>query len=67
MGYVERRGSLNLGMRLEAGFALVTSVIDRVNGGKSVPGDFMPHLETQEATPEDIMKILTGAMVRDGK
>lgn len=54
-------------MRLEAGFALIAASISRANGGKANVEDFMPHLETLEATPGEIMKILTGAMVRDGK
>jgi hypothetical protein len=59
--YRERFGSLNLGMRLEAGFALVSLLMNRSLGGQANIEDFMPHLEQQEATPEDIMKLLTGS------
>ena len=58
--YIERRGSLNLGMRMEAGFALLAAMISRANGGTATVDDFMPHLESQEATLEDVMKMLSG-------
>lgn len=41
--YIARRGSLNIGRRLEAGFALVATVINRVKGGKAKMADFMPY------------------------
>ena len=62
--YLEKRGSLNVGMRLEMGFALLAAMINHALGGKAKPQDFMPHVgevESPEATAEDIMKILTGA------
>jgi len=42
---MERRGSLHVGLRLEAGFALIAAIISQVNGGKSKPQDFMPHFD----------------------
>jgi len=51
-------------MRLEAGFALIAASISRANGGKANVEDFMPHVEARDATPEDAMKILIGAMKR---
>ncbi len=59
--YREHYGSLHLGMRLEAGFALIALCINRAIGGKAELADFMPHLEQQEATLEDVMNILSGS------
>jgi hypothetical protein len=41
--YIERRGSINLGKRMEYGFALVGMLISRATGGKATMKDFMPH------------------------
>jgi hypothetical protein len=59
--YVSRRGSLNIGMRLEAGFALIAMVINRALGGHATLADFMPHYEQPEATIEDVMSMLAGS------
>lgn len=58
--YRERRGSLNLGMRLEAGFSLLAVSINRGLGGHAKIEDFMPHMDDPEATIGDVMKMLTG-------
>lgn len=58
--YVERRGTLNLGLRLEAGFALIAWTINRALGGKAEMHDFMPHFDEPEADLSDVMKILSG-------
>lgn len=58
--YRERFGPLNLGMRLEAGFALIAWQINRAIGGSAEMSDFMPHFDGGELTIEDAMKILTG-------
>lgn len=58
--YRELRGSLNLGLRLEEGFALIATTINRALGGKATMHDFMPHFDEPEATLEDVMKMLTG-------
>jgi hypothetical protein len=57
--YMAKRGSLHVGMRLEAGFALLAAMINRAIGGKAEVNDFMPHVE-QEATLDDVMKLLSG-------
>jgi hypothetical protein len=59
--YIERRGTLNIGMRLEAGFALIAMVINRALGGHATLADFMPHYEAPEATIEDVMSMLAGS------
>lgn len=41
--YIRRRGSLNLGNRLEHGFAMLATVLSRIHGGQAEMGDFMPY------------------------
>lgn len=41
--YINKRGSLNVGRRLEAGFALLAFMQNRLAGGKAKMEDFMPH------------------------
>ncbi|MES2910627.1 MAG: hypothetical protein V4718_04525 [Pseudomonadota bacterium] len=50
--YMKKRGTLNLGMRLESGLAhLQAMVINRTGGykggGAANPRDFMPHADKQ--------------------
>ena len=59
--YVEKRGTINLGLRLEVGFALLAWTINRALGGKAEMSDFMPHFDEPDATLADVMTILTGA------
>lgn len=58
--YRQMRGSLNVGMRLEAGFALVATMINRGLGGKANPSDFAPHFDEPESTLSDVLNILSG-------
>ena len=58
--YMRKRGSLNVGMRLEAGFALIAAAINNGLGGSATPADFMPHFESPEASIADVMKTLSG-------
>lgn len=60
--YLERRGSIHPGMRLEWGFALIAMMINRALGGKAELGDYMPHAhDPQEpASLAEAMKILSG-------
>ena len=60
MAYIEKRGSLNLGLRVEAGFALIAYTINRALGGKAEMQDFLPHFDEPEATLSDVMNMLTG-------
>ena len=54
--YIRKRGSLNWGMRIEQGFALLAFLFSRVNGGMQEIEEFMPHADKQEASLEDVMK-----------
>jgi hypothetical protein len=48
--YMQKRGGANLGLRMEAGFALVATAINRSVGGKAKFDDFTPHLKEEEGT-----------------
>ena len=41
--YIRRRGSLNLGNRLEHGFAMLATVLSRIHGGEVEMEAFMPY------------------------
>lgn len=58
--YIRMRGSLNIGNRLEQGFALIAMMISRACGGNSDITDYMPHFEKAPASIEDIMGVLSG-------
>jgi hypothetical protein len=58
--YLGTRGTIHVGMRLEAGFALIAMILNRALGGTSTVFDFMPHVEEPETSIEDVMKILSG-------
>lgn len=58
--YLRKRGSLNVGLRLEAGFALIAATINNALGGHATPADYMPHFDQAEATLGDVMKTLSG-------
>lgn len=58
MAYIKKRGTLNTGMRIEHGAALIACVLANINsknGGFKV-FDFMTHEEEPEATLKDAMK-----------
>lgn len=59
--YIRLRGSLNVGNRLEYGFALIAMMINRACGGKTDMSDYMPHFEKPPASIEDIMGVLSGS------
>lgn len=46
--YMKKRGGANLGLRMESGFALVATAINRSVGGKAKFDDFAPHLRDEE-------------------
>ena len=56
--YLEKRGTVHIGMRLEACTALLAMMINRALGGKATIETFMPHLEEKEPSVEDAMKEL---------
>jgi hypothetical protein len=58
--YMEKRGPLDLGLRMEMGFALIAWMINRALGGKAEIEDFTPHVERAQASLSDVMNILSG-------
>lgn len=59
--YIRKRGTLNLGRRVEVAAALIAVTINRVHGGKAKLADYTPHEmqddETTEGSINDVMKI----------
>ena len=62
--FMQRRGSLHLGMRLESGFALLAHMVNRALGGHASIEDYMLHGDEKEASIDDVMKILASGAKR---
>lgn len=61
--YIRKRGSLNTGMRLEAGFALLAAILSSAHGGKASMDDFMPHADkADDMSVESVFKKLGGTL-----
>ena len=60
--FLEKRGTVHIGMRLEACTALIATMMNRRWGGKATMETFMPHLEEKESSLEDVMKELVMAV-----
>ncbi|WP_319017025.1 phage tail assembly protein T [Pseudomonas brassicacearum] len=62
MRYAQKAGSLNLGLRLEHGFAMLATLLNNVHGGKATFEDFLPDRgqkpEPKAATPQDLLALL---------
>jgi len=62
MAYVEQKGSLNLGDKVERGFALLATILNNVNGGKATFDDFLPKrgelVEEAETSAQDLFRLL---------
>jgi hypothetical protein len=60
--YVRQTGPLNLGLRLEHGFAMLATVLSSIHGGKAEFSDFLPdrgvRYEDAEGSPEDMLRLL---------
>ena len=56
--YLEKRGTVHIGMRLEACTALLAMVINRSVGGKATMDDFLSHFDERQPTVEEAMKEL---------
>lgn len=46
--FLNRKGTVNLGSRMEWGFALLATVMSNAHGGKSKMRDFMPFTRQEE-------------------
>jgi hypothetical protein len=58
--FIKMRGSLNLGNRLESGFALLLSSWIKSKGGTAEQIDFMPHADRDAADINSVMGMLAG-------
>lgn len=62
MAYVEQNGTLNQGLKIEHGFALLATILNNVHGGKAAFDDFLPRrgevLEEAEASAQDLFRLL---------
>jgi len=62
MRYAKQKGSLNLGLRIEDGFALLATILNNLHGGKAKFDDFLPDREPKPepkpATPQDLLALL---------
>lgn len=55
--YIRKRGSLNIGRRIECSIALLAYQFNRVHGGKSQYSDYTPHEKESEDSLKDIMRL----------
>lgn len=62
MRYRHQTGPLNVGLRIEEGFAMLATVMSSIHGGTAEMIDFMPNrgfrAEPPEATPDDVLRLL---------
>lgn len=62
MAYVEQNGTLNLGLKIERGVALIATILNNVHGGKANFDDFLPKRgepeEEVEASAQDLFALL---------
>lgn len=62
MAYVEQKGSLNFGDKVERGFALLATILNNVHGGKATFDDFLPKrgelVEEAETSAQDLFRLL---------
>lgn len=58
--FIKKRGSLNLGLRVENGVAVLATQINRALGGKADMSDFMPHADQKVADLADVIKLVSG-------
>ncbi len=62
MAYVEQNGTLNLGLKIERGVALLATILNNVHGGKANFDDFLPKRgepeEGVEASAQDLFALL---------
>jgi hypothetical protein len=57
--YIKKRGTLNVGLRLEMGFAMLAQVTNNSMGGKSKFEDFMPKREEEPEKAASIGEVFS--------
>jgi hypothetical protein len=58
--YMQKRGSLHVGGRVEFSIALLAAMINKALGGSATVRDFIPHAAHQQGSIEDVMSLLAG-------
>lgn len=53
MAYMRKRGPVNVNKRLDHGFAMIATMINRFGGGKAEPIDFLPYVDRDEQSSGD--------------
>jgi len=61
--YVNKRGSLNVGRRVELSTGLLTTITSRINGGKAELSDFAPHEVEAKSDIAEISKAFGGVVL----
>lgn len=56
--YIKKRGTLDVGSRLEWAAAMISMIVNNSAGGKAKMTDFMPHWEQPQAKIEDVFRML---------
>jgi hypothetical protein len=51
--YMRKRGPVNVLKRLDHGFAMIATMINRFGGGKAEPIDFLPYADRPETSDGD--------------
>lgn len=63
--YMRKRGSINLGPKMELGFASLMALVMNRTGSRATASDYLPKREEEDdegdATLDDVMKALMGA------
>lgn len=68
LAYIQQTGTLNVGLRVERGFAMLAAVLSTIHGGKAEMSDFLPDREIKQdgepaaATVDDIMRLLQSSI-----
>lgn len=66
IAYIKQRGSLNVGRRVENGFAMLAVILERTRGNKDADFyDYAPHEDRPEVSLLDVANSL-GAVFKGG-
>lgn len=68
--YISKRGSLNLGRRMDRGFAMLSKWLLTVNGHKATIDDFLPkseHAKEEAAKAEDVLHLFKAIASRNSQ
>jgi hypothetical protein len=58
-GYIERTGPIDIGQRLDRGFAMLAVLISQLGGKRNAKmEDFLPQRQEDDATLDDVLDML---------